>query len=380
MSKVKIVFFLLAGSLVAMAAWLVQVPNPVQADDIPEKYRDTVRKGLEFLIKNQHKDGHWEGDDGSHPVAMTGLVGIALLMEGNRQLIEGDGPKISHGKHVDNLWKAVNWLNERSKARLKGPMISEHPSETGRYMEGHGLATMFLAGALRTARDDKEEEIVNIALRRAVSYIASAQSSQGGWYHTSKVEGHDLDAVAATVIQIQALEAAAERGFPVSREVVNDALEYMRTAMADHEKGGVSNRSRYADTAAAYVCRNNFTPYQPNWKIDEPSKGWLRYCHDGIKVGPGCDLGRDELMHYYYAQALMIPSRVRRIDPGAWNDYRTAMFDHLQKSQDKDGGWPAANGLGVGRLYATAVWCIVMQLDNGSHPAIRWPEDYMPIK
>ena len=60
-------------------------PSPVQADEVPEKYRDTVHKGLEYLAKNQFKDGHWEGDGGQHPVAMTGLAGVALLMEGSNQ-------------------------------------------------------------------------------------------------------------------------------------------------------------------------------------------------------------------------------------------------------------------------------------------------------
>ena len=79
--KTKVLSSLLAGSLLALAAWLVHVPEPAQADDVPEKYRETVHKGLEYLAKNQFKDGHWEGDGGKHPVAMTGLAGLALLME-----------------------------------------------------------------------------------------------------------------------------------------------------------------------------------------------------------------------------------------------------------------------------------------------------------
>src|SRR3974390_219721 len=81
--KAKVLILLLAGCLLAVAAWLVHTPapKPAKADEIPEKYKDTVAKGLAYLVKHQHEDGHWEGDDGKHPVAMTGLVGIALLME-----------------------------------------------------------------------------------------------------------------------------------------------------------------------------------------------------------------------------------------------------------------------------------------------------------
>ena len=75
-------------------AWHAHMPGAVQADDVPEKHRDTLNKGLEYLAAHQFPDGHWEGDAGSHPVAMTGLCGLALIMERNapssrRLLIEG---------------------------------------------------------------------------------------------------------------------------------------------------------------------------------------------------------------------------------------------------------------------------------------------------
>ena len=58
-----------------------------------------------------------------------------------------------------------------------------------------------------------------------------------------------------------------------------------------------------------------------------------------------------------------------RLTARVLNDVRTAMFDHLQTCQNKDGSWPAADGFGVGPVYATALWCIVLQLDHRSYPA-----------
>src|SRR5690348_8111978 len=55
----------------------------VRAEELPPKYRDSVKKGLEFLKKQQAKDGHWAAQNNAYPVTMTGLAGLAMLMEGS---------------------------------------------------------------------------------------------------------------------------------------------------------------------------------------------------------------------------------------------------------------------------------------------------------
>ena len=99
-------------------------------------------------------------------------------------------------------------------------------------MYGHGLATLFLAGASRTKKTAIRRQKLNDVLTRAAKYIVNAQSTQGGWYHTSKVEGHDLDAISTTVIQIQALQAVENLGPSVpTRDAIHDALEYLKMAL-----------------------------------------------------------------------------------------------------------------------------------------------------
>ncbi len=195
---------LLVACVVAVAAWLVQAPKPAQADEIPAKYRDTVRKGLEYLVKHQLPDGHWEGDGGKHPVAMTGLAGLALLMEADDGGAGWAVPTPGKAKYIANIRKAADWLMARSQTSRGGLIFSAHPSEATRYMESHGFATLFLAGACRVETDAARQKKCTDVLTRTVKYITRAQSSQGGWYHTSRVEGHDFDEVLATVIQIQA--------------------------------------------------------------------------------------------------------------------------------------------------------------------------------
>ena len=218
--KAKLLLVALVCILVALAAWTARTPNPVQADDIPEKYRDTARKGLAYLIKNQFEDGHWEGDGGRHPVAMTGLVGLALLMEMENNSRRGGLLPIPTATHSVNIRKAADWLMEKSQIGRDGLIFSDHPSETARYMEGHGLATLFLAGVCKDERDAARRKRLTEILARAVQYIVKARSTQGGWHHTSKAEGHDFALVSTTVIQIQALQAAENANIPVPDDAI----------------------------------------------------------------------------------------------------------------------------------------------------------------
>ena len=71
-------FWILSAVLGLLAA-----APAVRADELPEKYKTSVTKGLDYLVKQQFKDGHWGANGDNYPVSMTGLAGLALLMEGS---------------------------------------------------------------------------------------------------------------------------------------------------------------------------------------------------------------------------------------------------------------------------------------------------------
>jgi hypothetical protein len=364
--KTRLLFVLMGSGLLALGAWLVHVSNPAQANQVPEKYRDTVRKGLDYLVKHQAEDGHWEGDGGKHPVAMTGLVGLALLLDMEKRTARAD--KVLGGRYLTNIRKAADWLLERSQTKRDGLLFSDHPSESARYMQGHGMATLFLAGFCQYETDEVRQNKLVEVVTRAVKYIVKAQSSQGGWYPTSKVEGHDFAEIASTVVQMQALQAAENAGVPVGVEGLSNVREYLKTALTQYEQGTTPEqaRSRPADTAATLVCCFNWSriaQIRPAEGEEGLFEKWVKYCQAEIPVGRNIEFGRDELAHYYYAQAVFNQGGK------SWTDYRTATFDHLQSSQNKDGSWPASEGIGVGPIYSTAVWSIVLQLDNRTHPS-----------
>src|SRR5437763_6884930 len=144
----------LAGSIVLFSLNTVTV----RGDEIPAEYRETVKKGLEYLAKQQHKDGHWEAFGGQYPITMTGVSGMAMLMEGST---------MREGKYKDNIKRAADYL--MSKAQPNGMIGSPNtPGESGRYMYGHGFATLFLASVYGEEEEgDRRKNLEDILTKAA---------------------------------------------------------------------------------------------------------------------------------------------------------------------------------------------------------------------
>lgn len=366
-----------AGGGLMLGLFLGASPT-VRADEIPEKYRETVRKGLEYLARQQKPNGSWGANGDQYPVSMTGLAGIAMLMEGST---------IREGKYADSIKKATDWLMDQSQRQepRNGLIFSEHSTETGRYMYGHGFATLFLACVYGDEEDKNRREKLKDILTRAVTYIGDAQSSKGGFYYMSKKEGGDNDEGSVTITQLQALRACRNAGIPVPKDLIIKSNKYLEDSTAND--GGVvyslnRNGARAAGggkpalTAAAIACVFSTGKYK-----DKYVQEWFKFCKrhgmDGGGGGVGVRIGHDEYTHYYFAQALynlgddgwdkMFPGSA----PGermTWSKYREAMFDNLVRLQNQDGSFPSNGGFSVGPVYSTAVYCTIMQLDRGVVP------------
>jgi len=352
-----------------------------RADEIPEKYRETVRKGLEWLVKQQHKDGHWGANGDQYPVTMTALGGMALLMEGST---------VREGKYPNNIRRCADWLMDRSmKGANRNGLIGnpDHPTETGRYMYGHGFSMLFLASVYGDEEDKDRRERLKDILTRAVLYCGAAQSTQGGWFYTSKMDGHDQDEGSVTVTQVQGLRACRNAGIAVPKEIIKKAQDYLKNSTTD--KGGVVyslgrggfrapiGGERPALTAAAISCAFNSGEYK-----NELVKKWFKFCQTAIPInggggGIGVRFGHDEYTHYYYAQSLYIlgdDGWEKMFGPTApdqrltWTVYRNGMCDQLKSSQSGDGSWASGGGFSVGAVYSTAIYLTILQLDKGALP------------
>jgi hypothetical protein len=343
-------------------------PGGARAEDLKPEYRAAVKKGLDWVAKNQHRDGHWEANGGQYPSAMTGLGGMVLLMEGST---------LREGKYSEKIRRAVDWLMERSQRNglLANP---NNALEAGRYMYGHGFALLFLSQVYGEEEDNDRRRRLEDILTRAVDFTGKAQSTRGGWYYTSAADGHDMDEGSVTVTQMQALRAAKNAGIVVPKSVIDKAMDYLKKSTTDsggviyslaHARGGAMGGGQPALTAAAISC--GFSAGEYNSPL---AKKWFKFCQAHIPIAAGNRFGHDEYTHYYYAQAMYILGdegfaklfpESREGDRLAWSKYRSAMFDHLVRTQSADGSW---NGGYIGQIFATTAYLTILQLDNGTLP------------
>src|SRR5262249_13389747 len=130
----------------------------------------TIKKGLDYLVKTQHSDGHWAGIDGHYAISMTSMAGMAFLAEGST---------LNEGKYSGQLRRAVRYLLDRAQANgLIGVPSSQR--EGGQHMYGHGFAMTFLASCVGDERDaDLRKELVRV-LEKAAKFSRDAQTSRGG--------------------------------------------------------------------------------------------------------------------------------------------------------------------------------------------------------
>ena len=360
---------LLCGGLMLA---LLLAPATAHAEDVPKEYQETIKKGLDWLAKNQYKDGHWEGIGGQYAVSMTALGGMALLCEGST---------IREGKYRDNIRRAANWLQERIQPNgLIG--VASNQAEGGRYMYGHGFGLLFLSCIVGEEENAARRKKLVEQLEKAAKYTHEAQTNRGGWGYLSAKDGSNFDEGSVTITQVQALRAARNAGIIVPNEAIKGAQKYLKDSTNDQGGvmyslafGGGRSEGRPALTAAAIACGFNFGDYQ-----GDLVKKWLKNCQLHLSIpGEGRRVGHDEYTHYYYAQVVYVlgEDRYKKLFPDAksdelltWNKYRKAVFDEFKRTQAADGSWSHDSWTArmVGPVYVTACYLTILQLDKAALP------------
>src|SRR3954451_24390109 len=281
----------------AVALALACLPAPAaRAEDLPPKYRRVVDRGLDYLVRQQHRDGHWESNGGQFVSAMTALAGTTLLMEGST---------LRDGKYAHNVRKAVDFLMDRTQ---RNGLIGE-PNAGNQglgYMYGHGFSMLFFSQIYGEEEDADRRRKLEVILTKAVEFCGKAQTSRGGWGYLSAADGGDFDEGSVSITQVQALRAARNAGIVVPKSIIDKTHEYLKRWTT--ARGGLiyslasgAGGERPTITVAAIASMFSTGEY------DSPlAKQWLKFVQPVVPIDTvGTDqFGHSEYTHYYYAQVI----------------------------------------------------------------------------
>ena len=163
-----------------------------------------LSKALEYLKREQRRQGYWEARGGQYRVAMTALAANALLSEGSTT---------TTGKYRDEVAQAVDFLVGQSRSNGLIGYKSDY-----RYTYGHGFSMLFLSQVYGEEEDKKRRGDLKKVLVKAVDFSAKAQTTRGGWGYISAKDGNDFDEGSTCITQVQGLRPAATRGSPYPRK------------------------------------------------------------------------------------------------------------------------------------------------------------------
>jgi hypothetical protein len=358
--------FLMKPMAFLAAAVLLAGVTPAGAGELTKEQQRAVERGLAWLARQQRRDGRWEAPGGRYPIALTGLAGTALLMEGSTT---------REGAYQGQLRKAIRFLMARSR---RDGLIGDRDDVAAVRVFDHAFALRFLAAAYGDEEDADHRRKLEDVLTRAVDYTVKGQTSRGGWGYLPAAEGGDFDEAAATVVQLQALFAARNAGIVVPRKTIERGRKYLANLT---NRGGVLYGpavgladGRPGLTAAAVVCAFEAGEYD-----GALVKQWVAYCRANIPLaGPrldGSDRFEHPFTHYFYARvaftlgdrgyAKLFPKSADR-ERVTWEKYKAGVFKDLVSRQAADGSW--RDSVGAGPVYATACYLTVLQTETSALP------------
>lgn len=320
--------------------------NPAWADKKDPKLKLAARKGLDWLVGEQHRSGYWEANQSQYKVAMTALVGNAMLCEGSTT---------TRGRYCKSISSAVDYLIDNSQANgLIGDKRDFH------YTYGHGFSMLFLSQVFGEEENSQRREKLKEVLVKAVQFCGEAQTPDGGWGYVSAKDGNNFDEGSTCVTQVQGLRACRNAGIPVPKEVIDKAIDYIRKCMSTD--GGVQYSLRNASgsrppiTAAAVACLFNSGEYE-----NDTAKRLLKYCERNIEGNSSQSQmgGHWHYTHYYYSQVQY------RLGDEKWSKYFNGISRQIIAQQNANGSWKEGH---VGPVYVTAINTTILLLDNGYLP------------
>lgn len=169
-------------------------------------------RGLDWLTKNQAKDGSWGQQ---YTIAITSFACLAYLSASDEPFT-GDRGKA--------LVKGLAFLMSQQKDGMFKPQGSS-------WLHAQGFGTLALSEAYGRSlfcktEPDADMKKIRDAVAKAVAVICENQSNSGGWPYQPKTP--DQHEGSTTVCAVQAIISAKNFGIKVDEKVMEKGFDYLK--------------------------------------------------------------------------------------------------------------------------------------------------------
>jgi len=327
-----------------------------------------VARALEWLVRQQRKDGLWslQGPylDGSKQENRLAATAMALLA------LQGAGATPEQGEHqgaVGRAWKTLLKLQAPDGTFDAGGILEQHQ------MYAHGQITIALCEAFGMTQDPRFEE----PARRALEYAIAAQMPDGGWrYHPPRSGGENRGDMSVTGWYLMALKSGEMAGLVVPAETYERLSAFLDGVFVSPEKGygyQIDPGRKFFDfrpalTAEALLCRQYL-----GWRRDDPR---LVAGADLLLRRAPLDLepGRKNVYAWYYQTQVF-----HHFGGPAWESWNRAMQGELLPAQvaggREAGSWDPAHDQWAsvvgGRLFMTSLCACMLEVYYRHLPLYR---------
>jgi hypothetical protein len=329
---------------VGLGAAQARAQDKGKPEDLHKALTAAREKGLDWLTRNQAKDGSWGK---TYTIAVTSFACLAYLSAGDEPF---------QGERGKALLRGVQFLLGQQKA---GQWVGQGHS----WIHGQGFATLALAetygrSLLCKVKPDLDTRKVREVVEASLKVIGKNQSASGGWWYTPG-SGNQHEG-STTVCAVQAIVSASNYRLPIDEKVLDRGFEYLKKCQAkdggfNYQLGdGTSMKEGTAAAVATLGLMQKFdfqvmiNGYNFLLKITPKTISNERFPYYG---------------HFYGAMGMQLLGQEYR-DDKAFRDntrgYIHAALRDLVSWQQADGTWPvkgwmaSSSGNAEGSAYATA--------------------------
>ena len=343
-------------TLLCTAVLLAAAP-PARGAANPEDVRLAIRRGIDFLIARQERDGCWGSPrntknlniyapvPGAHDAFRTGTTALCLAA-----LIESadDRPAVR-----DAIARGGSWM------RAQLPKLRRATADTTYNVWGHAYAIQALVRLRARTRDAEEQAAYQALIASQIDYLARYECIYGGWAYydfearTQRPSDASPSFVTATVLV--ALKEAADAGIRVPPELVARGMQsILRQRKPDssylyaesHKWRPMRLVNRPAGSLGRSQACNVALRLWGGAVTDEVLRTWLErlFARNGwLSIGRKRPIPHEAWFQvagyffyygHYYAALCM-----DALDPSVAAPYRDRMAALLVGLQEKDGSW-----------------------------------------